>query len=159
MMYVLGSGCIKKKIVWRFRNSVSSEGGNGYQSHINGNCGRYAQFAKQLTTRNFGVSAMDWIGLQECSRLSIVLFSCSDNQRNLTMNRRTFLEKVQTDNPGIPGFLFGHSTGGAVVLKEAARNSNGKAAHSEWRNYDDFYESLWFVQRGILITFRSIIFV
>ncbi|KAI3454955.1 hypothetical protein Pfo_011618 [Paulownia fortunei] len=26
---------------------------------------------------------------------------------------------------------------------EAARNNNGKAAHSEWRNYDDFNEYFW----------------
>lgn len=28
-----------------------------------------------------------------------------------------FLEKVKWENPGVPLFLFGHSTGGAVVLK------------------------------------------
>lgn len=28
-----------------------------------------------------------------------------------------FLEKIRSENPGIPCFLFGHSTGGAVVLK------------------------------------------
>lgn len=28
-----------------------------------------------------------------------------------------FLAKIKSDNPGIPCFLFGHSTGGAVVLK------------------------------------------
>ncbi|RVW26638.1 Callose synthase 10 [Vitis vinifera] len=26
---------------------------------------------------------------------------------------------------------------------EAARNNNGKAAHSAWRNYDDFNEFFW----------------
>lgn len=31
-----------------------------------------------------------------------------------------FLEKIKSDNPGIPCFLFGHSTGGAVVLKAAS---------------------------------------
>lgn len=31
-----------------------------------------------------------------------------------------FLEKVKFENPGIPCFLFGHSTGGAVVLKAAS---------------------------------------
>ncbi|URE49004.1 Monoglyceride lipase [Musa troglodytarum] len=30
-----------------------------------------------------------------------------------------FLEKVKSENPGVPCFLFGHSTGGAVVLKAA----------------------------------------
>jgi pimeloyl-ACP methyl ester carboxylesterase len=28
-----------------------------------------------------------------------------------------FLEKIRSENPGVPCFLFGHSTGGAVVLK------------------------------------------
>lgn len=28
-----------------------------------------------------------------------------------------FLEKIKSENPGVPCFLLGHSTGGAVVLK------------------------------------------
>lgn len=32
-----------------------------------------------------------------------------------------------------------------INLQEAARNNNGKAAHSEWRNYDDFNEYFWCV--------------
>ena len=31
------------------------------------------------------------------------------------------------------------------VAQEADRNNNGKAAHSAWRNYDDFNEYFWFV--------------
>ncbi|PIN24305.1 1,3-beta-glucan synthase/callose synthase catalytic subunit [Handroanthus impetiginosus] len=30
-----------------------------------------------------------------------------------------------------------------ALSAEAARNNNGKAAHSEWRNYDDFNEYFW----------------
>ncbi|XP_058086685.1 callose synthase 10 isoform X2 [Magnolia sinica] len=30
-----------------------------------------------------------------------------------------------------------------TMEKEAARNNNGKAAHSAWRNYDDFNEYFW----------------
>uniref|UniRef100_A0AAU6MUF6 1,3-beta-glucan synthase n=1 Tax=Paeonia lactiflora TaxID=35924 RepID=A0AAU6MUF6_PAELC len=30
-----------------------------------------------------------------------------------------------------------------TMAKEAARNNNGKAAHSAWRNYDDFNEYFW----------------
>lgn len=30
------------------------------------------------------------------------------------------LEKIKSENPGVPCFLFGHSTGGAVVLKVRA---------------------------------------
>lgn len=34
-----------------------------------------------------------------------------------------FLEKIRSENPGIPCFLFGHSTGGAVVLKVSLKSS------------------------------------
>ncbi|KAM3247140.1 callose synthase 10 [Capsicum annuum] len=30
-----------------------------------------------------------------------------------------------------------------TIAAEAARNNNGKAAHSKWRNYDDFNEYFW----------------
>ncbi|KAE9608552.1 hypothetical protein Lal_00020821 [Lupinus albus] len=30
-----------------------------------------------------------------------------------------------------------------TLVEEAARNNNGKAAHSAWRNYDDFNEYFW----------------
>jgi callose synthase len=30
-----------------------------------------------------------------------------------------------------------------VLLQEAANNDNGRAAHSAWRNYDDFNEFFW----------------
>lgn len=30
-----------------------------------------------------------------------------------------------------------------IIVLEAARNNNGKAAHSKWRNYDDFNEYFW----------------
>ncbi|KAL2322515.1 hypothetical protein Fmac_026894 [Flemingia macrophylla] len=30
-----------------------------------------------------------------------------------------------------------------VVLKEAKRSNNGKASHSNWRNYDDLNEYFW----------------
>ncbi|KAJ0794189.1 putative acylglycerol lipase [Helianthus annuus] len=32
----------------------------------------------------------------------------------------SFLEKIKSDHPGIPCFLYGHSTGGSVVLKAAS---------------------------------------
>lgn len=34
-------------------------------------------------------------------------------------------------------------------LQEAARNNNGKAAHSKWRNYDDFNEYFWYIPFSI----------
>lgn len=42
--------------------------------------------------------------------LSIYVYICNIAQG-------AFLEKVRSENPGMPCFLFGHSTGGAVVLK------------------------------------------
>jgi callose synthase len=30
-----------------------------------------------------------------------------------------------------------------VLQKEAKRNNNGKASHSNWRNYDDLNEYFW----------------
>lgn len=30
-----------------------------------------------------------------------------------------------------------------ILLQEAANNKNGRAPHSEWRNYDDFNEFFW----------------
>ncbi|KAL0318851.1 UNVERIFIED_CONTAM: Callose synthase 10 [Sesamum angustifolium] len=30
-----------------------------------------------------------------------------------------------------------------ILAEEASKNNNGKAAHSEWRNYDDFNEYFW----------------
>jgi len=33
-----------------------------------------------------------------------------------------------------------------ILLQEAANNKNGRAPHSEWRNYDDFNEFFWYKQ-------------
>lgn len=47
-----------------------------------------------------------------------------------------FLEKIKSDNPGVPCFLFGHSTGGAVVLKVISLYKNWKNLYhldySDW---------------------------
>ncbi|GJV17661.1 callose synthase 10, partial [Tanacetum coccineum] len=37
----------------------------------------------------------------------------------------------------------GEHTSVSFLAHEAARNNNGKAAHSAWRNYDDFNEHFW----------------
>ncbi|KAF5743229.1 monoglyceride lipase [Tripterygium wilfordii] len=83
---------------------------------LNEHSGRYAQFAKQLTTCNFGVYAMDWIGHGGSDGLHGYVPSLD----HVVADTGAFLEKVRTDNPGTPCFLFGHSTGGAVVLKAAS---------------------------------------
>ncbi|GAB2275779.1 hypothetical protein Dimus_010530 [Dionaea muscipula] len=83
---------------------------------LNEHGGRYAQFAKQLTSSNFGVYAMDWIGHGGSDGLHGFVPSLD----HVVADTVAFVEKVKLDNPGVPCFLFGHSTGGAVVLKAAS---------------------------------------
>lgn len=47
---------------------------------------------------------------------SVVLFNIL-MRSVLVFLQGAFLEKIKSENPGIPCFLFGHSTGGAVALK------------------------------------------
>ncbi|KAM0944685.1 putative 2-acylglycerol O-acyltransferase [Dioscorea sansibarensis] len=84
---------------------------------LNEHSGRYAHFARQLTSCNFGVYAMDWTGHGGSDGLHGYVPSLD----NVAADTGIFLEKIKSDNPNIPCFLFGHSTGGAVVLKAALR--------------------------------------
>ncbi|CAL1373425.1 unnamed protein product [Linum trigynum] len=83
---------------------------------LNEHGGRYAHFAKQLNSSNFGVYAMDWIGHGGSDGLHGYVPSLD----HVVADTGAFLEKIKSDNPGVPCFLFGHSTGGAVVLKAAS---------------------------------------
>ncbi|KAM7493355.1 hypothetical protein LguiB_027964 [Lonicera macranthoides] len=83
---------------------------------LNEHSGRYADFARQLTSCNYGVYAMDWIGHGGSDGLHGYVPSLD----HVVADTGAFLEKIKLDNPGIPCFLFGHSTGGAVVLKAAS---------------------------------------
>lgn len=83
---------------------------------LNEHSGRYAHFARQLNSCNFGVYAMDWIGHGGSDGLHGYVPSLD----HVVADTGAFLEKVKFENPGIPCFLFGHSTGGAVVLKAAS---------------------------------------
>ncbi|XP_019438428.1 PREDICTED: caffeoylshikimate esterase-like [Lupinus angustifolius] len=83
---------------------------------LNEHSGRYADFARQLTSRHFGVYAMDWIGHGGSDGLHGYVPSLD----HVVADTGAFLEKIRSENPGIPCFLFGHSTGGAVVLKAAS---------------------------------------
>ncbi|KAJ6295601.1 hypothetical protein OIU76_027335 [Salix suchowensis] len=83
---------------------------------LNEHSGRYAQFAKQLTSCNFGVYAMDWTGHGGSDGLHGYVPSLD----HVVADTGAFLEKIKSENPGVPCFLFGHSTGGAVVLKAAS---------------------------------------
>ncbi|OAY26781.1 monoacylglycerol lipase [Manihot esculenta] len=82
---------------------------------LNEHSGRYGQFAKQLTSCNFGVYAMDWIGHGGSDGLHGYVPSLD----HVVADTGSFLEKIKSEHPGVPCFLFGHSTGGAVVLKAA----------------------------------------
>uniref|UniRef100_A0A7N0V7E7 Serine aminopeptidase S33 domain-containing protein n=1 Tax=Kalanchoe fedtschenkoi TaxID=63787 RepID=A0A7N0V7E7_KALFE len=82
---------------------------------LNEHSGRYTQFAKQLTDCHYGVYAMDWIGHGGSDGLHGYVPSLD----HVVADTGAFLEKIKAENPGVPCFLFGHSTGGAVVLKAA----------------------------------------
>ncbi|XP_022750155.1 uncharacterized protein LOC111299306 isoform X1 [Durio zibethinus] len=89
---------------------------------LNEHSGRYSQFAKQLTSSNFGVYAMDWIGHGGSDGLHGYVPSLD----HVVADTGAFLEKIKSENPGVPCFLFGHSTGGAVVLKAASHPRIGE---------------------------------
>ncbi|KAJ0511842.1 putative acylglycerol lipase [Helianthus annuus] len=80
---------------------------------LNEHSGRYADFARQLNSCNFGVYAMDWIGHGGSDGLHGYVPSLD----LVVADTGSFLEKIKLDHPGTPCFLYGHSTGGAVVLK------------------------------------------
>lgn len=80
---------------------------------LNEHSGRYNYFAKQLNARGFKVYAMDWIGHGGSDGLHGYVHSLDIAGSDL----KAFLEKVLTENPGLPCFLFGHSTGAAIILK------------------------------------------
>ncbi|KAJ0735434.1 putative 2-acylglycerol O-acyltransferase [Helianthus annuus] len=83
---------------------------------LNEHSGRYADFARQLNSCNFGVYAMDWIGHGGSDGLHGYVPSLD----HVVADTGSFLEKIKSDHPGIPCFLYGHSTGGSVVLKAAS---------------------------------------
>ncbi|PWA91336.1 serine aminopeptidase, S33, Alpha/Beta hydrolase fold protein [Artemisia annua] len=83
---------------------------------LNEHSGRYTDFARQLNFCNFGVYAMDWIGHGGSDGLHGYVPSLD----HVVADTGSFLEKIKSDNPGIPCFLYGHSTGGSVVLKAAS---------------------------------------
>ncbi|XP_031277734.1 uncharacterized protein LOC116136175 [Pistacia vera] len=83
---------------------------------LNEHGGRYSHFARQLTSSSFGVCAMDWIGHGGSDGLHGYVPSLD----HVVADTGAFLDKIKSENPGVPCFLFGHSTGGAVVLKAAS---------------------------------------
>ncbi|KAF9671252.1 hypothetical protein SADUNF_Sadunf12G0028100 [Salix dunnii] len=77
------------------------------------NSGRYNDFAKELNANGFKVYGMDWIGHGGSDGLHGYVHSLDYAVDDL----KSFLDKILTENPGLPCFCFGHSTGAAIVLK------------------------------------------
>ncbi|KAL8488048.1 hypothetical protein ACS0TY_023900 [Phlomoides rotata] len=80
---------------------------------LNEHSGRYNDFAKKLNANGFKVYGMDWIGHGGSDGLHAYVHSLDYAVNDMKM----FLSKVLTENPKVPCFCFGHSTGGAIVLK------------------------------------------
>ncbi|KFK41786.1 hypothetical protein AALP_AA2G172000 [Arabis alpina] len=80
---------------------------------LNEHSGRYSDFAKQLNANGFKVYGIDWIGHGGSDGLHAFVPSLDYAVADL----KSFLEKVFTENPGLPCFCIGHSTGGAIILK------------------------------------------
>ncbi|KAJ8621416.1 hypothetical protein MRB53_029945 [Persea americana] len=80
---------------------------------LNEHSGRYNDFAKQLNANGYKVYGMDWTGHGGSNGLHGYVHSLDE----AVSDTKEFLEKVLAENPGLPCFLFGHSTGGAIILK------------------------------------------
>ncbi|XP_042481633.1 monoacylglycerol lipase-like [Macadamia integrifolia] len=80
---------------------------------LNEHSGRYSDFAKQLNANGFKVYGMDWIGHGGSDGLHGYVHSLD----HAVSDMKAFVKKVTTENPGLPCFCFGHSTGAAIVLK------------------------------------------
>ncbi|XP_058078974.1 uncharacterized protein LOC131227237 isoform X1 [Magnolia sinica] len=80
---------------------------------LNEHSGRYNNFAKELNANGYKVYAMDWVGHGGSDGLHGYVHSLDDAVNDM----KAFLEKVLAENPGLPCFFFGHSTGAAIILK------------------------------------------
>ncbi|PIA63749.1 hypothetical protein AQUCO_00201235v1 [Aquilegia coerulea] len=93
---------------------------------LNEHSGRYNNFAKQLNANGYKVYGMDWIGHGGSDGLHAYVHSLDAAVSDM----KSFLEKVSIENPGLPCFCFGHSTGAGIILKahfpvEHAEGGNG----------------------------------
>ncbi|CAN0902274.1 Monoglyceride lipase [Linum grandiflorum] len=82
---------------------------------LNEHSGRYNEFAKQLNRNGYKVYGMDWIGHGGSDGLHAYIPSLDYAVSDL----KSYLDKVMAENPGLPCFCFGHSTGAAIVLRAA----------------------------------------
>ncbi|GMJ06657.1 hypothetical protein like AT1G73480 [Hibiscus trionum] len=82
---------------------------------LNEHSSRYNDFAKRLNANGFKVYGMDWIGHGGSDGLHGYVHSLDYAVADLKL----FVQRVLSENAGLPCFCFGHSTGGAIVLKAA----------------------------------------
>ncbi|KAI3802351.1 hypothetical protein L1987_30482 [Smallanthus sonchifolius] len=82
---------------------------------LNEHSGRYDEFAKQLNAHGYKVYGMDWVGHGGSDGLHAYVNSLDD----VVIDTKAFILHVLAENPGLPCFCFGHSTGGAIILKAA----------------------------------------
>eukprot|EP01018_Ginkgo_biloba_P005214 Gb_05140 [translate_table: standard] len=82
---------------------------------LNEHSGRYIHFARRLNSHGYKVYGMDWVGHGGSDGLHGYVPSLDQ----VVADTKAFLEKVKLENSGVPCFLFGHSTGGAIILKAA----------------------------------------
>ncbi|KAG2319763.1 hypothetical protein Bca52824_012976 [Brassica carinata] len=98
---------------WTRVGSVKNRGIVVLLHGLNEHSGRYSDFAKQLNVNGFKVYGIDWIGHGGSDGLHAYVPSLDYAVTDLN----SFLEKVIAENPGLPCFCVGHSTGGAIILK------------------------------------------
>ncbi|XP_076936355.1 uncharacterized protein LOC143603457 [Bidens hawaiensis] len=82
---------------------------------LNEHSGRYDEFAKLLNAHGYKVYGMDWVGHGGSDGLHAYVHSLDD----AVIDTKAFILHVLAENPGLPCFCFGHSTGGAIILKAA----------------------------------------
>uniref|UniRef100_A0A0D6R0B7 Serine aminopeptidase S33 domain-containing protein n=1 Tax=Araucaria cunninghamii TaxID=56994 RepID=A0A0D6R0B7_ARACU len=82
---------------------------------LNEHSGRYKIFARRLNARGYKVYGIDWIGHGGSDGLHGYVPSLDE----VVEDTKLLLQKIRSENQGMPCFLFGHSTGGSIILKAA----------------------------------------
>ncbi|KAL0342358.1 UNVERIFIED_CONTAM: Callose synthase 10 [Sesamum calycinum] len=109
---------------------LRSEQRGGHQRTPSGIAGAVPDSLQRTTNINAILQAADEIQSEDPNVARILCEQAYSMAQNLDPN---------SDGRGVLQF----KTGLMSVIKEASKNNNGKAAHSEWRNYDDFNEYFW----------------
>lgn len=82
---------------------------------LNEHSGRYNEFAMYLNAQGYGVFGMDWIGHGGSDGLHGYVESLD----HVVADTLEYIERVKAEYPGLPCFIYGHSTGGSIALKAA----------------------------------------